>query len=320
MQALTARPDARKYRHSHRATPMPTPTALPDLATVCTLLRSAARTEILPRAQAPDPRLKADGTWITDADLAMQARVQRELASLWPHIPLLGEEMSAEEQQRLMKEEAAATAPSRGGDNPSREQRSLGAASPDGPGLWVLDPLDGTTNFSAGLPVFGPSLAWIQGGKVRLGVVVDVMRDEVFSAALGAGAFLNGQPLRVPATTVPLAKAIACIDFKRLPAPLATRLAIHPPYSSQRSIGSVALDWCWVAAGRFHLYLHGSQGLWDFAAGSLILSEAGGLGQTLAGEPVFNNTLQKRSALCAGDAGLFAQWTEWVSAHGAAPA
>ncbi|OYV37623.1 MAG: inositol monophosphatase [Thiomonas sp. 20-64-5] len=269
----------------------------PDLATVRTLLRHAARAEILPRAQSPDPRLKADGTWITDADLAMQTRVQRELAALWPRIPLLGEEMTAEEQQCLMAEEAAA---------------------PDGPGLWVLDPLDGTSNFSAGLPVFGPSLAWIQGGQVRLGVVVDVMRDEVFSAALGAGALLNGQPLHVPAAPPPLAKTIACIDFKRLSAPLATQLATRPPYASQRSIGSVALDWCWVAAGRFHLYLHGSQGLWDYAAGSLVLSEAGGHGQTLAGETVFNNTLEKRSAVCAGDAGLFAQWTHWLAANGGA--
>ncbi|MDY0328874.1 MAG: inositol monophosphatase family protein [Thiomonas sp.] len=277
---------------------MPSPHAVPELALVSALLRNAARGEILPRAQSPDPRLKADGTWITDADLSMQTRVQRELAALWPHIPLLGEEMTPEVQQRLMAQEAAA---------------------PQGPGLWVLDPLDGTSNFSAGLPIFGPSLAWIQGGKVRLGVVVDVMRDEVFSAALGAGALLNGQTLRVPASTPPLAKTIACIDFKRLPAPLAAQLAVHPPYASQRSIGSVALDWCWVAAGRFHLYLHGSQGLWDYAAGSLILSEAGGHGQTLAGEAVFNNTLEKRSAVCAGDAGLFAQWVRWLAAHEAAP-
>lgn len=277
--------------------PRPTTTATtPDIATVAALVRTAAREEILPRAQNPAARLKADGTWITDADLAMQHRLQRELAALWPHIPLLGEEMSAEEQQRLMSEEAA---------------------SPNGPGLWVLDPLDGTSNFAAGLPCFGPSLAWVQGGRVRLGVVVDVMRDETFSATKGQGAQLNGQPLPAPTMQIPLAKTIACVDFKRLPTALATRLATHPPYSSQRSIGSVALDWCWVAAGRFHLYLHGSQGLWDYAAGSLILSEAGGHGQTLAGEPVFNNTLDKRSALCAGDAVLFEQWVAWV-AQGAA--
>lgn len=264
----------------------------PDIATVAALLRIAARNEILPRAQDPAARLKADGTWVTDADVAMQRRVQHELAALWPHIPLLGEEMPTQQQARLMAAEAAA---------------------PEGPGLWVLDPLDGTSNFAAGLPVFGPSLAWVRGGRVQLGAVYDVMRDELFSAALGEGAQLNGHPLLVPATAVPLAKTIACVDFKRLPAPLAARLATHPPYSSQRSIGSVALDWCWVAAGRFHLYLHGSQGLWDYAAGCLILAEAGGHARTLAGEPVFNNTLDKRSALCAGDVLLFEQWAAWVA-------
>lgn len=271
---------------------MPGPAA-PDLARVARLVRQAALQEILPRAQDPNARLKADGTWVTDADLAMQRRVQHDLAALWPHIPLLGEEMPAELQTRLMAAEAA---------------------DHEGPGLWVLDPLDGTSNFAAGLPVFGPSLAWLQGGLVRLGVVFDVMRDELFSATLGRGASLNGQPLPTPATQVPLAKAIACVDFKRLPAPLAARLATRPPYSSQRSIGSVALDWCWLAAGRFHLYLHGSQGLWDYAAGGLVLAEAGGHSRSLNGSPVFNNTLDKRSAVAAGDAALFAQWAAWLAA------
>ena len=272
--------------------------AVPDLARAAPLVRQAALQEILPRAQDPNARLKADGTWVTDADLAMQRRVQSDLAALWPHIPLLGEEMPAERQARLMAAEAA---------------------DPEGPGLWVLDPLDGTSNFAAGLPVFGPSLAWVQGGLVRLGVVFDVIRDELFSAALGQGAQLNGRRLPAPATQVPLAKAIACVDFKRLSAPLAAQLAARPPYSSQRSIGSVALDWCWLAAGRFHLYLHGSQGLWDYAAGGLILAEAGGHSRSLNGSPVFNNTLDKRSAIAAGDAALFGQWSAWLAAQALSP-
>ncbi|MDE2121884.1 MAG: inositol monophosphatase, partial [Betaproteobacteria bacterium] len=92
----------------------------------------------------------------------------------------------------------------------------------------------------------------------------------------------------------------------------ATRLATAPPYASQRSLGSVALDWCWVAAGRFHLYVHGSQGLWDYAAGLLILAEAGGSAQTLQGDAVFDNSLRKRSALAAVDADLLREWSGWV--------
>ncbi len=63
-----------------------------------------------------------------------------------------------------------------------------------------------------------------------------------------------------------------------------------------------------MAAGRFHVYLHGKQGLWDYAAGYLILHEVGGHSCTLEGEPVFSNSLDKRSAVCAGDGRLFAAW------------
>ncbi|OYY73921.1 MAG: inositol monophosphatase [Gammaproteobacteria bacterium 28-57-27] len=249
---------------------------------VAALLRTAALEEILPRYRHVVGTLKADGSWLTEADTAMQNRVQRDLAALWPEIPFLGEEMSAEEQQVLMQQADT--------------------------GLWILDPVDGTSNFSAGVPIFGPSLALIRGGKVVLGVVMDVMRDEVFSAARGEGAWLNGERMQPVVSDIPLNKTLACIDFKRLTPTLATRLVCEPPYSSQRSIGSVALDWCWVAAGRFHVYLHGKQGLWDYAAGHLVLEEVGGHSCTLDGEPVFNQSLEKRSAICAGDARLFAEW------------
>ncbi len=254
------------------------------------LLREAAREHILPRAADPRARLKDDGSWVTDADLGMQRHLQARLAERWPEVPLLGEEMSPQRQLELMRAEAAA---------------------PEGPGLWVLDPLDGTSNFAAGLPAFGPSLAWVQAGRVRLGLVLDVMRDELFDAALGHGARLQGQALRCPAAP-PMRRAIACVDFKRLPAALAARLATAPPYASQRSLGSVALDWCWVAAGRFHVYVHGAQGLWDFAAGCLVLDEAGGSSRTLQGDAVFDNSLDKRSALAAVDSGLLHEWAEWV--------
>lgn len=261
---------------------MPTP----NHHAMAALIRQAALDEILPRFGNVERRLKTDGSWVTEADHAMQERVRQALAARFPAIPFLGEEMGEDEQLRLMRHADT--------------------------GLWVLDPLDGTSNFAAGVPIFAPSLALIRGGRVVLGVVFDVMRDECFSAAQGEGAWLNGERLAPPTTDVPLGKTLACIDFKRLPVELASRLALQPPYGSQRSIGSVALDWCWVAAGRFHVYLHGKQGLWDYAAGHLILEEAGGYSCTLEGEVVFNNTLEKRSAVCAGDARLFAAWTTWL--------
>ncbi len=264
----------------------------PGREAIGALLRDAAFAQILPRAHAPAARLKDDGSWVTDADIAMQRALQVALAARWPDVALLGEEMSVQQQAALLRDEAA---------------------TPDGPGLWVLDPLDGTSNFAAGLPAFGPSLAWLQGGRVRAGWVFDVMRDELFSAVEGGGSWLGAQRLRAPRRGRALRQAMACVDFKRLPAALAARLATAPPYASQRAIGSVALEWCWVAAGRFDVYLHGAQGLWDYAAAHLILSEAGGVSRTFDGEPVFAQTLHRRSALCAGDPELIEAWSAWLA-------
>lgn len=98
------------------------------------------------------------------------------------------------------------------------------------------------------------------------------------------------------------------VDYKRLPATLAETLASKPPYSSQRSFGSVALDFCWLAAGRAHVYLHGRHNLWDYAAGLTILHEAGGHAITLEGEREPPLSLQPRSTAAALDEGLFREW------------
>lgn len=272
-----------KSAHSGQLTPT-------DLATLESIVRTAAREELLKRFGHTTRRQKPDGSWLTEADLAMQSRLQAALADRHPRIALLGEEMSAEEQERLLTEPGAEDA-----------------------GLWLLDPLDGTSNFSAGIPLFSVSLALMRHGRIEAGIVYDPMHDECFAALRGQGATLNGEPLRAPAAGVPMAKTIACIDFKRLPAPLAARIAAAPPYSSQRSVGTVAVEWCWVAAGRFHLYLHGRQSLWDYAAGSLILEEAGGCADTLDGIAAPLN-LQPRSAICAADPHLFHQWRDYLRA------
>ena len=104
----------------------------------------------------------------------------------------------------------------------------------------------------------------------------------MFCRSQGQGAWLNGEPLaqRPP---VPLAEGVALIDLKRLPRGLASRLASDPPYQSQRSFGAVALDWCWLAAGRCQVYLHGQQKLWDYAAGCLILRGSRRPGHNAAG-------------------------------------
>jgi myo-inositol-1(or 4)-monophosphatase len=257
----------------------------PELQRVVHTLCRAAREELLPRFAQVQRHYKADGSQVTAADLAMQQRLTTELAAGWPDVGLLGEEMSAAEQQAQL-------------------------ARPQG-GVWLLDPLDGTSNFAAGIPFFSVSLALLREGEVQLGVVYDPSRDECFAATRGGGAFLNGEPLRPPPPP-PLNKAIALVDLKRLPPELVIRLAQGPPYASQRGLGSVALEWCWIAAGRCHLYLHGRQQLWDYAAASLILSEAGGHACTLDGEPVFRPRLGPRTALAALDPQLFQAWRGWL--------
>jgi myo-inositol-1(or 4)-monophosphatase len=271
----------------------------PELQRLVQLVRRAAREELLPRFNQVQRRYKADGSQVTEADLAMQQRLTAELAERWPDVGLLGEEMTAAEQQARL-------------------------ARP-GNGLWLLDPLDGTSNFAAGIPFFSVSLALLREDRVQLGVVYDPSRDECFAAERGAGAFLDAGALLGPPLVAPLAarpppplnRCIALVDLKRLPADLVVRLAQSAPYGSQRGLGSVALEWCWIAAGRCHLYLHGRQQLWDYAAASLILEEAGGQACTLDGRPVLCLELRPRTALAALDPGLFAAWRDWLGVpHG----
>jgi len=254
---------------------------------ICDLVKETAHRELQARFAQVQGTRKHDGSVVSVADLAVQQRIRTGLARIAPSCRFLGEEMGADEQQRVFTEAAA--------------------------GLWCLDPLDGTSNFAAGLPFYAVSLALLTGGEVKFGLVYDPCRDECFTAVRGCGAWLNGTRLVCVPTDLPLAHTLAVVDLKRLTASLARDLAANPPYASQRSFGSVALDWCWLAANRYHVYVHGSQRLWDYAAGQLILSEAGGVSATLAGEPVFNGSLEPRSAVASVDQRLFDAWRGHLS-------
>jgi len=245
----------------------------------------AAREELLPRFAAVARRHKADGSILTEADLAVQARIAARLREYWPETLFIGEEMAQAEQQALIT-----------------------SSQP----VWCLDPLDGTSNFATGIPYFCVSLALLQAGAVQLGVVYDPVRDECFAADAEQGARLNGDALAVAAAGLSLRRATALVDFKRLDTSLATRLVTDTPYASQRSFGSVALDWCWLAAGRGHVYLHGRSNVWDYAAGHFIFLTAGGHASTLQGEPVFTQALTPRSSVAAVDRPLFDAWAAWL--------
>lgn len=261
--------------------------SLPDITQLSQIIRDIARQELLPRFADVGREHKLDGSIVTVADRAMQESLFNALQQAWPDYAMLGEEMSSAEQAELMRNHQH--------------------------GLWIVDPLDGTSNFTAGIPFFSVSVALLVDGEPVVGVVYDPSRDECFAATKDGSMTVNGKPFQPAAVPDSLSRCIGAIDYKRLSPELAKRLAMEPPYSSQRSFGSVALDWCWVAAGRFHLYLHGKQKLWDYAAGHVILSEAGGYSCTLDGEQVFNGTDEPRSALASLDPELFRQWRTWLA-------
>lgn len=248
-------------------------------------VKTIANEELLHRFSNVIRTHKTDGSFLTEADLAVQTRIQNLLEDMYPDIGFLGEEMSIEQQQSALE---------------------------DNHGVWILDPLDGTSNFSAGIPYYAVSLAYIKQGKIEWGMVYDPERNECFTASRGNGAFLNEESLIKQDAGVSIDKSTAVIDFKRLEHKLAARIASQPPYSSQRSFGGVALDWCWLAAGRYHLYLHGKQNIWDYAAGYLIFNEVGGSACTLQAEPVFDFSLKPRSAVAALDNQLFKEWCQYL--------
>lgn len=259
---------------------------LPDADTLRNLVRENARAELLPRFRAVEHQVKADGSLLTEADTAMQGALRSALERSWPEIPLLGEEMSlAQQHERLADADR---------------------------GFWCLDPLDGTSNFAAGLPLFAVSLALVREGHPILGLVYDPIRDESFWAEAGGGAWLNGKRLRIPDAAPPPAQTVAIIDLKRLAPELLSRILVERPYGSQRNLGSCALEWSWLAAGRGHAYIHGGMKLWDHAAGSLVLEEAGGYSASFDGKPVFRPTLEPRSVCATGDAQLLRSWLQWL--------
>lgn len=253
-----------------------------------TLVRGIAATEILPRYLKVSRGRKADGSLFTEADISTQRRLAETLPALLPG-PVLGEEMSGEMQARLW---------------------SAGRS-----GLWCIDPIDGTTNFINGIPFFAISIAWLLDHEPRLGVVYNPISDECFLAAQSAGAFLNDEPLPLRRTTRRLREAVAGFDLKRVSHHLGDELVARPPYFSQRNFGSSALEWCFLAAGRFDVYMHAGQMLWDYAAGHLILAEAGGRACASDGGTLPAGPAVKRGIVAAANPMLFAEWRAWLRSH-----
>ena len=156
-----------------------------------------------------------------------------------------------------------------------------GATEGDSEYLWVIDPIDGTTNFAHGLPIFSVSIGVQKKGETICGVVLDVMRDAMYSAEIGSGAFCNGQKLSVSKNDN-LKRSVLVTGFpydiadnpnnaiERFGAFLRNSRAV-------RRLGSAAIDLCYVASGVFDGYWEVSLHPWDMCAGKLLVEEAGGI-------------------------------------------
>jgi len=258
------------------------------LKAVVAAVKLVAAEEIMPRYLKVAHQRKSDGSLCTEADVAAQTALTKKLQAIL-HVPVLGEEM------------------------PAKEQHAIWQSGHDG--LWCVDPIDGTSNFVRGLPYFAVSVALLREGKSVLGVVYDPVADEVFAAESGKGAFLNGEKLigREPAGL--LEQALANVDLKRLGTKLVGQLAANPPYGSQRNFGASTLDWCYTAAGRYDLYLHGGQKLWDYAAGTLILWESGGHACCIENDDFMQGDIWQRSVIAASNKKLFDEWKSWIRAQ-----
>lgn len=158
---------------------------------------------------------------------------------------------------------------------------------------WVIDPLDGTTNFVRGIPHFAISIACKHNGKLEHGVVYDPVRQEEFSASRGKGAQLNGNRLRVSKRN-DLAQAVLGTGIpyrsrqeEKIPQYMRTLETLTSQCAGIRRMGSASLDLAYVAAGRFEAFWETSLSEWDIAAGALLVQEAGGLVSDFKGGPNF---------------------------------
>jgi myo-inositol-1(or 4)-monophosphatase len=201
---------------------------------------------------------------VTDVDLASERLIREAISTYYPRHEVLGEE---------------------GGLSDSGSEYR-----------WIVDPLDGTTNYAHGYPIFCVSIALECKGEIVLGVVYDPMRDELFTAERGGGAALNNRPIHV-SKTAELMQGLLSTGF---PYDIKTSKLTNLDHwanfamnaQALRRDGAAALDLCYVACGRFDGFWELNLSPWDTAAGALIVTEAGGRVTNFSGGPFSNYKLE----------------------------
>ena len=181
--------------------------------------------------------------------------------------------------------------------------------------VWIIDPLDGTTNFLHGVPQYAVSIALLHKGVLTQAVVYDPTKNDLFTATRGRGAFLNDRRIRV-SKRKELADALIGTGFpytrfEHLDAYMAMLREFMQKTSGLRRPGAASLDLAWTAAGRYDGFFETGLKPWDIAAGSLLITEAGGLVSDLEGKENFLKT----GHLCAGNPRIHEQMLETIAPH-----
>jgi myo-inositol-1(or 4)-monophosphatase len=205
---------------------------------------------------------------VTEVDKGAEALIRNLLNTHFPHHDILGEE----------------------GVKPGSEaSRRAIHEMKDSEYLWIVDPIDGTTNFVHGFPYFSISIALAHKGEVIVGVVYDPNRDEMFVGEKGKGAYVRGRRMRVSKESALseslIASGLPADREAALPANLAGIEAIAPKVRNIRLAGSAALHMAYVAAGRLSGFWEIGLNTWDMAAGKLLVEEAGGTVTDTVGRP-----------------------------------
>ncbi len=215
---------------------------------------------------------KGAGDFVTKADLAAEKIIKEELMEARPTYGWLAEEGGAEE-----------------GADPTRR--------------WIVDPLDGTTNFLHGLPHWAVSIALEHKGQIVAGVIYDAAKDEMYVAEKGMGAWMNDQRLRVSSRHQMIESVFATgIPFggrSDLPETIKEIAKVAPAVAGIRRWGSAALDLAYVAAGRYEGYWERRLNAWDLAAGIVLVREAGGFIEPLT---LGKDILADGELICANEA------------------
>jgi len=223
----------------------PAPAELERLAATTAQAAAALVTDTYGRPE-PVGQKSSPSDVVTQTDLRAEELIRRRLADATPEAGVLGEEGETTDPGARLQ--------------------------------WVIDPLDGTVNFLYGVPLFAVSIAAALDGEIVAGAVIDVMRDELFSAHLGGGARLNGEPIAVSGcASLPNALVATGFSYHAQLRDLQGEVA-HRVLSRARDLrcfGSAALELCWVACARVDAYFQRDTEIWDRAAGALIAAEAG---------------------------------------------